>query len=82
MFNSADHEINHAHNDKLPTIFDILTFNSTINITYERLKARNFFICRYFRFYEQSKVYLNISTRHKRADDIPGQIIDGANIAL
>ena len=26
-----------------------------LNITYERLKARNFFICWYFSFYEQFK---------------------------
>ena len=33
---------------KMPTIVDILTFISMINTTSERLKARNFFICRYF----------------------------------
>ena len=27
-----------------------------INTTFERLKARNFFICRYFSFYELSLV--------------------------
>ena len=40
-------------NVKMPT--GILTFISMINATSERLKARNFFICRYFRFYEQLK---------------------------
>ena len=39
-------------NVKMPTIVDILTFISMINITSERLKASNFFICRYFSFYE------------------------------
>ena len=40
-------------NVKMPTIVGILTFISRINTTSERLKARNFFICRYFSFYEQ-----------------------------
>ena len=34
---------------------DILTLISMINTTSERLKARNFFICRYFSVYEQLK---------------------------
>ena len=42
-------------NVKMPTILGILTFISKINTTSERLKARNFFICRYFSFYEQLK---------------------------
>ena len=42
-------------NVKMPTIVGILTFISRINTTYERLKARNFFFCRYFSFYEQLK---------------------------
>ena len=40
-------------NVKMPTIVGILTFISMINTTSERLKARNFFICRYSSFYEQ-----------------------------
>ena len=36
-------------------IAGILTFISMINTTSERLKARNFFICRYFSFYELLK---------------------------
>ena len=40
-------------NVKMPTIVGILTFISMINTTPERLKARNFFICRHFSFYEQ-----------------------------
>ena len=35
---------------KMPTIVGILTFNSMINTTSERPKARHFFICRYFSF--------------------------------
>ena len=41
-------------NVKMPTIVDIVTFTSMI-YTSERLKARNFFICWYFSFYEQLK---------------------------
>ena len=36
-------------------IVGILTFISKINTTSERLKARKFFICLYFSFYEQLK---------------------------
>ena len=42
-------------NVKMPTIVGILTFISMINTPSERLKARNFFICQYFSFYEQLK---------------------------
>ena len=42
-------------NIKMPTNVGILTFNSMINTTSERLKARNFFTCRHFSFYEQLK---------------------------
>ena len=37
-------------NVKMPTIVGILTFISKINTISEWLKARNFFICRYFSF--------------------------------
>ena len=37
-------------NVKMPTIVGILTIISMINTTAERLKERNFFICRYFVF--------------------------------
>ena len=47
-------------NVKMPTIVGILTFISMIN-TSERLKARNFFICRYFSFYEQLKFRAQLS---------------------
>ena len=43
-------------NVKMPT-----TLISMINTTSERLKARNFFICRYFSFYEQLKCCTQLS---------------------
>ena len=48
-------------NVKMPTIVGILTFISMINTTAERLKARNFFICRYFIVYEQLKFRAQLS---------------------
>ena len=57
MLNSAEHEIN----IKMQTTVDILTFNSMINITTEIRKARNFFNCRYFSFYEQLKFRAQLS---------------------
>ena len=48
-------------NVKMPTIVGILTFISMINTTSERLKARNFFICQYFSFYEQLKFLAQLS---------------------
>ena len=42
-------------NVKMTTIVRILTFISIIKTTSERLKGRNFFICRYFSLYEQLK---------------------------
>ena len=48
-------------NVKMPTIVGILTFISMIDTTSERLKARNFFICQYFNFYEQLKFRAQLS---------------------
>ena len=50
-------------NVKMPTIIivGIFTFISMINTTSERLKERNFFICRYFSFYEQLKFCAQVS---------------------
>ena len=48
-------------NVKMPTIVGILTFISMINTSSERLKARNFFICRYFSFSEQLKFRAQLS---------------------
>ena len=48
-------------NVKMPTIVGILTFISMINTTSERLKARNFFIRRYFSFCKQFKFRAQLS---------------------
>ena len=48
-------------NVKMPTVVGILTFISMINTTYERLKARTFFNCRYFSFYEQLEFRAQLS---------------------
>ena len=48
-------------NVKMPTIVGILTFISMINTTSGRLKAKNFFICQYFSFYEQLKFHAQLS---------------------
>ena len=48
-------------NVKMPTIVGILTFISMIKTIFERLKARHFFICRYFSFYEQLKFRAQLS---------------------
>ena len=48
-------------NVKMPTIVDILTFISMINTISERLKTKNFFICQYFKFYEQLKFRAQLS---------------------
>ena len=54
MLNSAEYIEILLINVKMPTIVGILTFISMIN-TSEKLKARNFFICQYFSYYEQLK---------------------------
>ena len=61
MLSSAEHEFILLINVKMPTIVGILTFISMINTTSERLKARNFFVCRYFSFYEQLNVRVQSS---------------------
>ena len=48
-------------NVKMPTIVGISTLMSKINTTSKRLKARNFFICRYFSFHEQLKFHAQLS---------------------
>ena len=50
----------------MATIVGILTFISMINTTSERLKARNFFICQYFSFYEQLKFCAQLSWAWKK----------------
>ena len=54
MLNLAKHKIYLAHKLK-QTIVGILTFDSLINTTAQRLKAINFFFYQYFSFYEQLK---------------------------
>ena len=61
ILNSAEHEIILLRNVKMPTIVGILTFLSMINTTFARHKAINFFICRYFSFYEQLKFRAQLS---------------------
>ena len=61
ILNSAEHKLILLINVKMPTIVGILTFISMINTTSERLKARYFFICRYFSFYEQLKFCAQLS---------------------
>ena len=53
ILNSAEHVICPAH--KCQNAIDM------INTTYERPKARNFYICRYFCFYEQLKFRAQLS---------------------
>ena len=48
-------------NVKMPTIVGILMFICMINTASERLKARNFFNCQYFSFYEQLKFHAQLS---------------------
>ena len=48
-------------NVKMPTIVGILTLISMINTTSEGLKAKSFFICQYFSFYEQLKFRAQLS---------------------
>ena len=50
----------------MPTIVGISTFISMINTTSVRLKARNFFICRCFSFYEQLKFCAQLSGEHEK----------------
>ena len=61
ILNSAEHKNILLINVKMPTIVGILTFISMINTTSERLKARNFFNCWYFSFYEQLKFRAQLS---------------------
>ena len=53
-------------NVKMRTIVGILTFISMINTTSDRLKARHFFICWYFSFYEQLKFHAQLSWAWKK----------------
>ena len=48
-------------NVKIPTIVGILTFISMINTLNEILKARNIYLFQCFSFYEQLKIYAQLS---------------------
>ena len=48
-------------NVKMPTIVGILIFISMINTISQKLKAINFFICRYFSLYVQLKFHDQLS---------------------
>ena len=48
-------------NVEMPTIAGILTVIRMINTASERLKARNYFICRYLSFYELLKFRAQLS---------------------
>ena len=58
ILNSTEHEIYPAH------LF--LTFISTTNTASERLKARHFFICRYFNLYEPLKFRVQLEMSMKK----------------
>ena len=62
-------------NDKILTIVGFLTCISMMNTTSERLKARNFFICRYFSFYEQLKFQAQLSWAWKKLHNLRGQVL-------
>ena len=62
MLNSAEHEMYPSHKPMV----GILSFISMINSTAEILKARNFFIFRYFSFYEQLKYHAQLSWAWKK----------------
>ena len=57
ILNLAEHEIFFM----LINVKRHFTFISMINTPSERLKAINFFICRYFSFYEQLKIRAQLS---------------------
>ena len=48
-------------NVKMPTIVGILTFMSRINSIFESLKARKISVFQHFSFYEQLKLYAQLS---------------------
>ena len=59
-------------NVKMSTIVGILTFMSMINTISDRLKARTFFICWYFSFYEQLKFRAQLSMKKVEEQSDPG----------
>ena len=63
-------------NVKMPSIVGILTFISMINTTSEGLKARNFFICPDFIFYEQLKFHAQLSWAWKKFYNLGARLPD------
>ena len=57
----------------MPIIVGILIFISMINTTSERLKAKKFYICRYFSFYEQLQFLSWVE--HEKSFITSGQVI-------
>ena len=57
-------------NVEVPTIVGILRYISMINLTSERLKARNFFTFRYFSFQEQLKFCAHLNWAWKMFNNI------------
>ena len=66
----------------MSTIVGILAFISMINTTSESLKARNFFICQYFSFYEQLKVCIQLSWAWKKFYNLSAWILIGIQQVL
>ena len=50
-----------------------------INTTSERLRARNFFVCRYFSFYEQLKVCAQLSVKLEKSFITSGPDLEELN---
>ena len=61
MHNSIMHELYHAHNVKMPTIVDILTFVSMINTTSATLKQAKVLLFQQFSFNEMLKLHAQVN---------------------
>ena len=61
MLNSAEHEIYPAHKCQNANNCWHLNIYEQDKYNIERIKARNFFICQYFCFYEQLKFHAQLS---------------------
>ena len=61
MHNSIMHEFYHAHNVKMPTIVDILTFVSMINTTSATLKQAKVLLFQQFSFNEMLKLHAQVN---------------------
>ena len=61
-------------------IVGILKFISLINTTFERLQARNFFICRYFSVYDRLKFRAQLSWAWKKFYNLGARPIWGQGL--